>query len=174
MNSVSKYVSPWNRVETKRWVTTAPAFLIVCVTLPPDLYFFTGLRSLSSTLHSEGSPSLQAGLWWTRSALASLESSQVLSQFWRTVLPVTGFLFDKFFPPLYSEQSNTASKVSDEKFTNNLWFSAVFIEILFILLVTSELLVSTSSMSQTLQVWFWPLQNSEAALNWVTWTFWCM
>ena len=50
--------------------------------LPPDLYLFTGLRSLSSALQPEGSPSPQAGLWYrARSALASLESSQFLSQF---------------------------------------------------------------------------------------------
>lgn len=91
------------------------------------------------------------------------------------------------FPTLDFEHKNTASKVSYEKFTNNLWFSAHcfsqntfhFISTLRILsfvnrVTTLSVAASTSRAPQTLQVWFRPLPNSDAARNRATWTFCCV
>ena len=137
---MNNWVSAWNRVETIRWAATAPAFLTVRVSPFSRPLLLHGLWSLSSTLQPGGRASVQAGLWWgTRSALASPESSVSLSVLKDSVtrdrLPGR-----QLSPPLDFEHSNTASKVSDEKFTNNLWFSAVFLKILFISLVPWEYL----------------------------------
>lgn len=123
-NSVFKYVSPCNRVETKRWLATVPAFLIVCLSSHQIFTSSRGFGHCRALSNLREAPHRRqvcgtelAQLWLLWKALNFSLSFE--GQFCQLQV---SWLTD--FPPLYFEHSNTASKVSDEKFTNNLWFSA--------------------------------------------------
>lgn len=163
-NSVLKYASPCNRVETKRWLAAVPAFPIVCASPPTRSLPLHGASVTVERPPTWGKP-LTAGRSVVQSSLSSGFSGKLSISL--SVLK-DSFASYRFlgwqFPPLYI--LNTATQPPRFLMRNlPIIFDfqlIVFVEILFILLVTSKLLVGTRSMSQILQIWSWPRQNSEA------------